>query len=1050
MPTKSFTMHSNIRSKSGTLILKTLSAAVASALCFSSAYAAGLGKLTVLSSLGQPLRAEIELTSVSKDEAGALVAKLASGDTFRQANIDFNAALLSLQFAVEQRGSRQFIRVSSSQPLNEPFVDMLLELNGPNGRLVREYTFLLDPADLRTSQSAQVAPAPVAVPQADATSQAVQSNRTESPVRAERPRPAARPVTTPGAAPSVPSETRNDASRSEYRVRSGDSLAKIAGQFRPSGISLDQMLVALYQANPDAFIGNNMNRLRAGQILSVPGTETARGVGAAEAQGIVLAHSADFNNYRNRLAGQVAAEAPRPASNAGQSSAGKITARVDEPATPAAASKDKLKLSEANVRQGGPGSASTEDRLANDKALADANARLRELERNVGELQKLLDIKNRDLASQQASAGKATDRSPAETPGASKPITPAPSAASAASVVPATPAMPNPPAATSAPAVPNASNEPIASAAPSGAPAASTPPIASADKPAVPAPAKPKAALAPPPPPPEPSFFEDLMDNPLVLPGVGILVLGLAALGLVSARRRKQQKAESIAPSSIKGDSLFASSAGQDDETQTSGFSTGFAHTAGHENNEVDPVAEADVYIAYGRDAQAEEILREALRTQPDRHALRLKLLEIYSNRQDRQAFEALATELYAMTKGKGEDWARAAAMGVAIDPDNPLYAGGKKAAPGAGAAEIVLGAAAAGAAASLAAESAPDAGTDFATVLSAKTADAGVPDDLPELDADDASFFSNTVPALDMPLTSTEPDLPLESQPASAESNPHEIEFDLDGLTLDSAAIAPAASVTAPAEPDDNLASIDFDFLDEQQMAAVAPAEETDIMLDPIEPPSADAKPAEATPVADLPELNIPHLDIPELQDDAETAAPHAEELNKPLDLSAQLPDLMEFDLPAIPADAGAKVVTPGLDASFADTEAPAVEAPPSAEQLAAAHDPLDFDLTGLSLELDEPAEEMEENPPAHKPDLAAQNAEFDLLGDFGSLEPHSLDSELSAATSEEMATKLDLALAYQEIGDKEGARELLDEVMKGGTPEQSEKAKSLLLELA
>ncbi len=124
------------------------------------ANAAGLGKLTVLSALGQPLRAEIELTAVSNDEASHLVAKLASPDAYRAANVEFNPALLSLRFAVEQRGGRQFVRITSPQPLNEPFVDLLLELSWDNGRLVREYTFLLDPAELRTTQSAQVAAAP--------------------------------------------------------------------------------------------------------------------------------------------------------------------------------------------------------------------------------------------------------------------------------------------------------------------------------------------------------------------------------------------------------------------------------------------------------------------------------------------------------------------------------------------------------------------------------------------------------------------------------------------------------------------------------------------------------------------------------------------------------------------------------------------------------------------------------------------------------------------------------------------------------------------------
>jgi pilus assembly protein FimV len=126
--------------------MKAITAAIASGLLAGSAYAAGLGKLTVLSALGQPLRAEIELTAVSAEEAQGLVAKLASTDAFRLANIEFNPALLSLHFDVENRGGRQVIRITSTQPLNEPFVDMLLELSWSSGRLVREYTFLLDPA----------------------------------------------------------------------------------------------------------------------------------------------------------------------------------------------------------------------------------------------------------------------------------------------------------------------------------------------------------------------------------------------------------------------------------------------------------------------------------------------------------------------------------------------------------------------------------------------------------------------------------------------------------------------------------------------------------------------------------------------------------------------------------------------------------------------------------------------------------------------------------------------------------------------------------------
>jgi pilus assembly protein FimV len=140
------------RSRVASFALSALASAVIGAAILPPAYAAGLGKLTVLSALGQPLRAEIELTAVTPEEAADLAVKLAPLEAFRAANIEFNPALLNLRFDIEQRDGRRFIRVSSNQPVNEPFVDMLLELSWANGRLVREYTFLLDPAEMRNDQ----------------------------------------------------------------------------------------------------------------------------------------------------------------------------------------------------------------------------------------------------------------------------------------------------------------------------------------------------------------------------------------------------------------------------------------------------------------------------------------------------------------------------------------------------------------------------------------------------------------------------------------------------------------------------------------------------------------------------------------------------------------------------------------------------------------------------------------------------------------------------------------------------------------------------------
>jgi pilus assembly protein FimV len=193
-------MHFNHRRPTVSSSLKTLVAAIAGAVVLTSAvHAAGLGKITVLSALGQPLRAEIELTSVSSEEANGLVAKLANPDAFRAANIDFNPALLSLRFAVEQRSGRQIVRITSSQPMNEPFVDMLLELSWNSGRLVREYTFLLDPAELRTTQSAQVAPAAGA--SAAATAAAARQRAAQAPQQGAAPSSNATPTVLRAAPP---------------------------------------------------------------------------------------------------------------------------------------------------------------------------------------------------------------------------------------------------------------------------------------------------------------------------------------------------------------------------------------------------------------------------------------------------------------------------------------------------------------------------------------------------------------------------------------------------------------------------------------------------------------------------------------------------------------------------------------------------------------------------------------------------------------------------------------------------------------------------------
>lgn len=933
--------------------LKVLSAAVASAvLLFSNAHAAGLGKLTVLSSLGQPLRAEIELTAVSKDEVGSLVAKLASSESFRQAKIDFNPALLSLRFAIEQRGSRQIIRVTSGQAVNEPFVDMLLELGGSNGRLIREYTFLLDPADLRMNQPVQVA-SPANVPlQINAPAPAVMPSTPlpqsvpERPVRANSPSEKVLPKATERAAvPKQVAEVKLAAKQGEYRIKRGDTLTHFAVQAKPNGVSLDQMLVALYRANPNAFAGNNMNRLRTGQILTVPDAEAVRGINQVEASGVIVTQAVDFDNYRNQLAGKVAHTVAKPDAQAKQAAAGKITTKVEESKTEASEAKDKLKLSRANAAGAGVDAAdkvagatkNSEDKIAKDKAIADANERVKELEKNVNNLQAILEVKNNDLAAQQkkAEAVKLAEKSAASVP--------APASASDS---------------------------------------ASVPPVATLNKPKV-QPQKVKQA-----PPPEPGFVDSLMDNPALLPGAGILLALLGGLGIYVSRRKKKPvvfDTSALPDSSLKANSLFGSTGGQSVDTNNSVFNSNFTPSASQlDANEVDPIAEADVYIAYGRDAQAEEILKEALRTQPERNAVRVKLLEIYAKRKDLRAFETLASELFGATKGEGDDWQQAAALGMAIDPNNPLYAGG-----------------------------------ELSDDITAKAVAFGAPTrPLEDLDPDAllTNSQSREVQSADIFTFDQELTAPVESQADTEITD--DLDFDID-LVAQSAASN----------------GLDFDLGGTEIQAEIA--QDADMMHMPAgmaEMPFETVEIATEAPVAPA-ELEVAPAMAAELSTDA------VEKPADPVELKLDL-DAIDFDFlsgngsfstketPAMPdpyaspAKEAAKVAE--VDA-LAEMDATTLEAMPVAEPIGAA---MEFDLSGIDFDLDS----------SSASDQTAKNVEMDIYP----------EPVVEMTGNVEMATKLDLAVAYQEIGDKEGARELLDEVLKDGSSEQIEKAKALLASLA
>jgi len=466
----------------------------------------------------------------------------------------------------------------------------------------------------------------------------------------------------------------------QVTVQRGDTAGAIARANKPAEISLDQMLVAMLRANPDAFIGNNVNRVRAGAVLNLPSASEAAAVTSTEAKRMLVAQSRDFSQYRRNLA--EAAPASKVA-DADRAASGKLQANVED-RNAAAQAPDKL-----TITQGGAPAeqaAAADDTLVKNRQASDDAARVAELSRNLNELNKL------QAAGGAAAAPAASGSAAPAAPGLAVPVPGGAPAATAAAPAPAAAGAPAPttPAAVAAPASGATGTPAAAGSAPAAgaqAPAAAaTPAPAPAPAPAAaaPAPAKPKVAAAPPPPPP--GFLDELMGNQLVLAAIGLIVLLLAFLGLRSYNRRKAASGESVfLESRIPKDSFFGASGGESVDTKNQSVATSSMSYSPSQldTGDVDPVAEADVYLAYGRDLQAEEILREALRINPERTAIHLKLLEIHAKRRDLRAFEAQATEVRKLTGGTGADWGRAVDLGRDLDPGNPLYqAGGASAAP--------------------------------------------------------------------------------------------------------------------------------------------------------------------------------------------------------------------------------------------------------------------------------------------------------------------------------------------------------------------------------
>ena len=693
------------------------------------ALALSLGRITVQSALGEPLRAEIDIPEINAEEAASLKASTASAEAFTAAGLEYNPAMSNLQATLQRRpDGRAYIRLSSDRAINDPFVDMIIEASWSSGRILRDYTMLFDPPVLQ--KSAPTTPTLAQINAAPLPSTTTTAKAPAPATAAESPRatPPTKPAVT--AAPSAPTKAvTGDPIGDPKRVvvKTGDTASKIASTTKASGVSLDQMLVALIRANPDAFVHNNINRIRAGAVLDVPTAEQAKTLSTAEATQTVIAQSKDFNEFRRNLAANAPAATVGPV---GRKTAGAIDTKVEDKKS-ATVAPDKLTLSKGSIQ-----STAGDAKIAKERADKDAASRAAEISKNISDLKKL-----------------------GATPVTAPPVTPA---MASSQQKPASAAMPSVPvvAAPPAPLTPT-----LAPASATSAPASAAAAIAAS------APVKPKVPALPAPVPVEPpGFIDELLDDPLLPAGAGGLIALLA--GFAFWRNRQNKKNQSHADSSflesrLQPDSFFGASGGQRVDTNNESAATGssMVYSASQLDaaDDVDPVAEADVYLAYGRDLQAEEILREAVQTNPGRLAIHTKLLEIFAKRRDAKNFEATATQAYQLTGNNSPDWTRICEMGMGFDPTNRLYqAGGSPASLGTPPA---------------APAPAPDFGSTIAQSASAELGESvsGV-----DLDLDlDFSLDEEPTSAISEP-----PSTPVAAQPVQAASidlnSPLDMDFDL------------------------------------------------------------------------------------------------------------------------------------------------------------------------------------------------------------------------------------------------------------------------------
>ena len=685
----------------------------------SAAFALGLGDIHLLSPLNAPLDAEIEVTDIAPDEINTLQARLAPRETFSQQGLDYPNYLTGVQLKlVHTSDDREIIRIKSADPITDPFVTLLINVSWSHGQLVREYTMLLDPP-LYTPNPSPAVSAAVSAPVTGADTRAgtiARSAETPAPAAAAAPTETAAPVTPPASEPAAapaaesaapaaasanpepppPTAAATESAETSHTVQKGETLSEIArgvtGATTTSARTRSWML-AIYQANPRAF-EQNMNLMRAGAVLRIPDAAQADAIAPAEA-------SAEI---RKQFAAWRASGAAPAGANEGS---------AEERGNAAAASSPQGKLRLVTPSETAAAGAGT---AANTAEVSALKGEVKDLQGQLAESKRLLDLKNQDLARLQselaAKQAAAKAPPPAPTPAPTPAATPAPTPPPVANTAPA--AATPPPAATPAPAEEKAPMP--AAEAPAAAPKPAFKPLA--NKPATPAPAE------------SGSILDTLIGYWWVLALIALVLAAVAGLRYLRSRRASEfdDSLGRLAVAAVAGASGPGGALGGGGGARGSGgFDTPamramplhepepsvvVEETGTHERPRIvaagappaapqasakhvsaddtissetainldqgDPLAEADFHMAYGLYDQAADLIRIAISREPTRRDLKLKLLEVFFVWGNKEQFLQTAHEL-AQTRADAApgEWEKILIMGKQLAPEDPLFSGG-------------------------------------------------------------------------------------------------------------------------------------------------------------------------------------------------------------------------------------------------------------------------------------------------------------------------------------------------------------------------------------